>query len=192
VLLPKSIMIGYGRHSTTERVSANYNGLSLLVCLRYSLVPYESKGISHAGITVCTIAQYFKAVSPLLRGNLDILIYFRTLRDLDRQSICSEYLCYSDDKEVKKQGFELMESITKVPHQAMIVNKKIAQFCNSHFEYIHTLKAPKKYKHELKVFPYDTGKQLLTDEDLESERNRVKNLFHPHDQKQKKRLLLEI
>ena len=39
VLLPKSVMVGYGRHSETERVSVNCEGLAILSLLKIQSVP---------------------------------------------------------------------------------------------------------------------------------------------------------
>ena len=42
-LLPKSVMIGYGRLSTTERPSVNNEGLINLSWLKIQSTPYEFK-----------------------------------------------------------------------------------------------------------------------------------------------------
>ena len=120
----------------------------------------------HAGISVCVITQHFKAVGTILRANLDLFVYFRTLKKDDRLSICNEYLCYNDDKELAKKGSDLMSEITADQYQAMILNNKESQFANKFSDYVFKYKAPKSTTQKFKLFDFDKDKQMkLSDVD---------------------------
>lgn len=99
----------------------------------------------HMGCSIIVLTQYVKALSPLMRCNSDILIYFRDLREDNRKCVLSEYLCFCNDKEIQKQGEQIMTDITSERFHAMVVDRYKGQYSQSFEDYVFKLKAPEKY-----------------------------------------------
>lgn len=99
----------------------------------------------HIFCSLIVLSQYAKALSPLMRSNADLLIYFRDLRADNRKCVLDEYMCFCDDKEIKKKGEELMSSITSSRFVAMVVDRYKGQYSKSFDEYVFKIKGPEKY-----------------------------------------------
>lgn len=102
----------------------------------------------HMGCTIIVLTQYVKALSPLMRCNSDVLIYFRDLREDNRKCVLSEYLCFCNDREIQKQGEQLMTDITSERFHAMVVDRYKGQYSQSFDEYVFQMKAPEKYNNK--------------------------------------------
>lgn len=108
----------------------------------------------HALISVVVLSQHFKAVGTILRNNVDYFLYYRTMKQDDRLSVCGEYLCFDDDKENKKKGLQLMSDITATPYQCMVIDKVGGQYATAFNEYVYKFLAPEKYSTDnIKLFP---------------------------------------
>lgn len=99
----------------------------------------------HMLCSICVLTQYVKALNPLMRSNADILCYFRDLRADNRECVMKEYLCFCSDKEIQKNGAQLMTDITSERYHCMVVNRYIGQYANQYSDYVFKLKAPEKY-----------------------------------------------
>lgn len=149
----------------------------------------------HIFCSLIVLSQYVKALSPLMRSNADILIYFRDLRADNRKCVLDEYLCYCNDKEVQKKGEELMTSITSSRYNALVVDRYKGQYSNSYDDYIFKIKGPEKYDNNKVKFQKLPKLFISITDDKEIEdkliiNNALKTKKMNEIEKPKKRILL--
>lgn len=149
----------------------------------------------HIFCSLIVLSQYVKALSPLMRSNADLLIYFRDLRADNRKCVLDEYLCYCNDKEVQKKGEELMTSITSSRYNALVVDRYKGQYSNSYDDYIFKIKGPEKYDNNKVKFQKLPKLFISITDDKEIEdkliiNNALKTKKMNEIEKPKKRILL--
>jgi hypothetical protein len=123
----------------------------------------------HMGCSIIVLSQYVKALSPLMRSNADLFFYFRDLREDNRKCVLSEYLCFCNDKEIQKQGEQLMTDITGERYNAMVIDRYKGQYSKSFNEYVFKIKAPEKFDNNrvkfYKLPKLKMGLQMTADEE---------------------------
>jgi len=108
----------------------------------------------HLGISCCILTQHLRAIPPLIRSNSDICIAFRDLRKVNRDTLISEYMLYSDDKEKEKEARKLLEDLTSERYTAVCINRYVGQYASGFSEYVFKIKSEEKYNNKaFKLYP---------------------------------------
>jgi len=149
----------------------------------------------HMMASLIVLSQYVKALSPLMRSNADLLIYFRDLRADNRKCVLDEYLCFCNDKEIQKDGEKLMTEITSQRFNAMAIDRYKGQYSKSFDEYVFKIKGPEKYDNNRVKFQKLPKLFISITDDKETDdkliiNNTLKTKKMREIEKPKKRILL--
>jgi len=130
----------------------------------------------HLGLSVVILTQYLKSLPPLIRSNTDICICFRDLRKSNRDTIISEYMLYSDDREKEKEARKLLEDLTSERYSAVCINRYVGQYASGFSEYVFKIKSEEKYNNKaFKLYPLPKDLNKLMYNSVEAENKEIVN-----------------
>jgi hypothetical protein len=130
----------------------------------------------HLGLSVVILTQYLKSLPPLIRSNTDVCICFRDLRKTNRDTIISEYMLYSDDREKEKEARQLLQDLTSTRYTAVCINRYIGQYASGFSEYVFKIKSEEKYNNKaFKLYPLPKDLTKLMYNSVEAENKEIVN-----------------